>query len=81
VVEVEHQLLGELEEYHLAQQLPTALLEPMARVVLVDQPQHLVQLLPAVEAVEADTSAVAVEVLTPIQLALMVEVVAVALAT
>jgi hypothetical protein len=47
----------------------------------VDQQQHLVQLLPAVEAVEADTSEVAVEVLTPIQLALTVVVEVVVLAT
>jgi hypothetical protein len=67
VVLVELHLLVEQVVFHLEQQLPTALLEPMARVVLVDQPQHLVQLLPAVEAVEADTSVVAVEVLIPIQ--------------
>jgi hypothetical protein len=67
--------------FHLEQQLPTEPLALLDRVVLVDQQQHLVQLLPVVVAVEADTSVVAVEVLTPIQLALMVAVVAVALAT
>jgi hypothetical protein len=53
----------------------------MDRVALVDQQQHLVQLLPVVVAVEADTSVVAVVELTPIRLALMVAVVAVVLAT
>jgi hypothetical protein len=67
--------------FHLELQLPTDPLELLDRVALVDQQQHLVQLLPVVVAVEADTSVVAVEVLTPIRLALMVAVVAVALAT
>jgi hypothetical protein len=81
VVLVELHLLVVQVVFHLEQQLPTEPLELLDRVVLVDQQQHLVQLLPVVVAVEADTSVVAVEVLTPIQLALMVAVVAVALAT
>jgi hypothetical protein len=81
VVLVELHLLVVQVVFHLELQLPTEPVELLDRVVLVDQPQHLVQLLPAVEAVEADTSVVAVEVLIPIQLALMVAVVAVALAT
>jgi hypothetical protein len=81
VVLVELHLLVVQVVFHLEQQLPTEPLELLDRVALVDQQQHLVQLLPVVVAVEADTSVVAVEVLTPIQLALMVAVVAVALAT
>jgi len=76
---VELRLLVEQVVFHLEQQLPTELLEPLDKVVLVDQQQHLVQLLPVVEAVEADTSVVAVEELTPIQLELMVVVAVVVL--
>jgi hypothetical protein len=81
VVLLELHLLVVQVVFHLELQLPTEPLELMDRVVLVDQQQHLVQLLPVVVAVEADTSVVAVEVLTPIQLALMVVVAAVVLAT
>jgi hypothetical protein len=78
---VELRLLVEQAVFHLEQQLQTVMLEPLDRVVLVDQPQHLVQLLPVVEAVEADTLVVAVEVLIPIQQELMVAVVEVVRAT
>jgi hypothetical protein len=76
---VELRLLVEQVVFHLGQQLQTVLLELLDRVVLVDQQQHLVQLLPVVEAVEADTSVVAVVELTPIRLELMVVVAVVVL--
>jgi hypothetical protein len=78
---VELRLLVEQVVFHLGQQLQTVLLELLDRVVLVDQQQHLVQLSPVVEAVEADTSVVAVEVQIPIQLELTVVVEEVVLAT
>jgi hypothetical protein len=78
---VELRLLVEQVVFHLGLQLQTELLEPLDRVVLVDQQQHLVQLLPVVEAVEADISVVAVVEPTPIQQELMVAVVEVVLAT
>jgi hypothetical protein len=66
-----------LAVFHLEQQLPMVLLELLDRVVLGVPRQPQVQLLPAVAAVAADTSVVAVEVPIPIQLGSMVAVAAV----